>query len=271
MSRFLRTLARRPIAAVVLAAGHRAGRVRLQVRRRLRPAAARQQGQRRRRLQGHRRLRRRPQRGAPHGRSMANDVIVGAGQRRRAGRLARPGHVPGAQGHRPARTTSRSTYARPACWARSTSPWSSPPAGTASAKRLSDGDFIPLSRTSRNPEVEEVLGALSMLLSGGGIGQLKTISHELNKMMNGRQDQARHAARQPRPTMVGDARRAEERHHRRDGLHRPALRDAGQGEGRHRRGHRQHGPGAEGAQPPAPGADRRCCASSTSSARSAPG
>ncbi len=67
-----------------------------------------------------------------------------------------------------------------------------PAPGTASTKRLSDGDFIPLSRTSRNPEVEEVLGALSMLLSGGGVGQLKTISHELNNMMNGRQDQARH-------------------------------------------------------------------------------
>ena len=67
-----------------------------------------------------------------------------------------------------------------------------PAAGTASSKRLSNGDFIPLSRTSRNPEVEEVLGALSMVLSGGGIGQLKTISHELNNMMNGRQDQARH-------------------------------------------------------------------------------
>ena len=67
-----------------------------------------------------------------------------------------------------------------------------PAPGNASAKRLSDGDFIPLSRTSRNPEVEEVLGALSMLLSGGGVGQLKTISHELNAMMNGRQDQARH-------------------------------------------------------------------------------
>jgi phospholipid/cholesterol/gamma-HCH transport system substrate-binding protein len=67
-----------------------------------------------------------------------------------------------------------------------------PAAGTASSKRLSNGDFIPLSRTSRNPEVEEVLGALSMVLSGGGIGQLKTISHELNNMLNGRQDQARH-------------------------------------------------------------------------------
>jgi phospholipid/cholesterol/gamma-HCH transport system substrate-binding protein len=66
-----------------------------------------------------------------------------------------------------------------------------PPAGTASATQLKDGAFIPLSRTSRNPEVEEVLGALSMLLSGGGIGQLKTISVEMNKMLNGRQDQAR--------------------------------------------------------------------------------
>ncbi len=67
-----------------------------------------------------------------------------------------------------------------------------PAPGTESDKRLSDGDFIPLSRTSRNPEVEEVLGALSMLLAGGGVGQLKTISHELNNMMNGRQDEARH-------------------------------------------------------------------------------
>ncbi len=67
-----------------------------------------------------------------------------------------------------------------------------PAPGTASDKQLSDGDFIPLSRTSRNPEVEEVLGALSMLLAGGGVGQLKTISHELNAMMNGRQDRVRH-------------------------------------------------------------------------------
>ena len=57
-------------------------------------------------------------------------------------------------------------------------------------------------------------------------------------------------AGQPRPD-DRRPRRPEGRHHRRDGVDRPALRDAGQGEGRHRRGHRQHGPGAEGAQPPA--------------------
>ena len=31
-------------------------------------------------------------------------------------------------------------------------------------------DIIGLDRTNRNPEVEEVLGALSLLLNGGGVG-----------------------------------------------------------------------------------------------------
>lgn len=61
-----------------------------------------------------------------------------------------------------------------------------------SADRLGDGDNIPLSDTGRNPEVEEVLGALSFLLSGGGIGQLKTISTETNKIMTGRSGRIRH-------------------------------------------------------------------------------
>jgi phospholipid/cholesterol/gamma-HCH transport system substrate-binding protein len=66
------------------------------------------------------------------------------------------------------------------------------PAGKAPVGRLSDGDDIPMSSTGRNPEVEEVLGALSFLLSGGGVGQIKTISVELNKVMSGRQDRLRH-------------------------------------------------------------------------------
>jgi phospholipid/cholesterol/gamma-HCH transport system substrate-binding protein len=52
--------------------------------------------------------------------------------------------------------------------------------------RLGPNDVIPMDRTGRNPEVEEVLGALSFLLSGGGIGQLQTITQELNEMMEGR-------------------------------------------------------------------------------------
>ena len=56
----------------------------------------------------------------------------------------------------------------------------------ASNEQLKAGDVIPMASTGRNPEVEEVLSALSFLLSGGGIGQLQTITHELNAMMDGR-------------------------------------------------------------------------------------
>ena len=67
-----------------------------------------------------------------------------------------------------------------------------PPQGTAATGRLGEGDNIPLSQTGRNPEVEEVLGALSFLLSGGGVAQLGTITQELNKAMDGRQQDLRH-------------------------------------------------------------------------------
>ena len=65
------------------------------------------------------------------------------------------------------------------------------PAEGASGE-LSDGDDIPLSQTGRNPELEEVLGALAFLLNGGGIGQLKTITTEINNVFDGRQDRIRH-------------------------------------------------------------------------------
>ncbi|MBM9460607.1 MCE family protein [Nocardioides sp. zg-536] len=54
--------------------------------------------------------------------------------------------------------------------------------------RLADGDTIPLALTGRNPEVEEVLGALSFLLSGGGVAQLGSIVEEANQVMSGRED-----------------------------------------------------------------------------------
>jgi phospholipid/cholesterol/gamma-HCH transport system substrate-binding protein len=56
---------------------------------------------------------------------------------------------------------------------------------------LGDGDVIPIERTGRNPEVEEVLGALSLILNGGGVAQLKTIAQELNKAVTGREDSVR--------------------------------------------------------------------------------
>ncbi|MFB4420277.1 MCE family protein [Streptomyces sp. QL37] len=67
----------------------------------------------------------------------------------------------------------------------------SPPADGTAEGSLSDGDRIPLVRTNRNPEVEEVFGALSMLLNGGGVAQLKTITTELNKALAGQEPQIR--------------------------------------------------------------------------------
>ncbi|MET8583535.1 MCE family protein [Streptomyces collinus] len=72
----------------------------------------------------------------------------------------------------------------------------SPPAGTRPVGRLRDGDRIPLSRSGRNPEVEEVLSALSALLNGGGVAQLKTITVELNKALGGREDRVRSLLKQ---------------------------------------------------------------------------
>jgi phospholipid/cholesterol/gamma-HCH transport system substrate-binding protein len=67
-----------------------------------------------------------------------------------------------------------------------------PPTQGAPSGKLSDGDKIDLADTGRNPEVEEVLGALSFLLSGGGVAQLGTITHELNEVMDGRTERLRH-------------------------------------------------------------------------------
>ena len=63
---------------------------------------------------------------------------------------------------------------------------------------LEDGSTIPIERSGRNPEVEEVLGALSLLLNGGGVAQLKTITQELNLALEGREDSARSVLRQLR-------------------------------------------------------------------------
>ncbi|WP_312858133.1 MCE family protein [Pseudonocardia pini] len=56
---------------------------------------------------------------------------------------------------------------------------------------LADGATIPLERSGRAVEVEEVFGALSLLLNGGGVAQIKTISTELNTALSGREPQIR--------------------------------------------------------------------------------
>ena len=54
-----------------------------------------------------------------------------------------------------------------------------------SASPLADGAVIPVTRTNLNPEVEEVFGAMSMLLNGGGIAQIQDISRELSAALSG--------------------------------------------------------------------------------------
>ncbi|MFC7598197.1 MCE family protein [Terrabacter sp. GCM10028922] len=84
------------------------------------------------------------------------------------------------------------------------------PTDVAPQGRLGQGDRIPLARTSRNPEVEEVLGAMSLLLNGGGVAQLKTIEAELNNALRGRTSNVRDLVKQL-GTFVGglDAQRSE--------------------------------------------------------------
>ncbi|MDT9698255.1 MCE family protein [Streptomyces sp. P17] len=67
----------------------------------------------------------------------------------------------------------------------------SAPPGTDPVGRLGDGDRIPLSRSGRDPEIEEVFSALSALLNGGGVAQLKTITVELNKALDGRESRVK--------------------------------------------------------------------------------
>ncbi|HET9256344.1 MAG TPA: MCE family protein [Pseudonocardiaceae bacterium] len=65
------------------------------------------------------------------------------------------------------------------------------PAGEPAVGRLADGARIPISRTSRATDVEEVLGALSLLLNGGGVDQIRTIARELNEALSGHEPQLR--------------------------------------------------------------------------------
>jgi phospholipid/cholesterol/gamma-HCH transport system substrate-binding protein len=63
---------------------------------------------------------------------------------------------------------------------------------TAQAEgKLETGDTIPYHDTSSAPEVEEVLGALSLLLNNGGLQQIRTIANELNSALHGNESTIR--------------------------------------------------------------------------------
>lgn len=84
------------------------------------------------------------------------------------------------------------------------------PAGEPPRGVLADGDVISLASTDTDATVEEVLGALSLLLSGGGLAQINTIATELTTALDGREATARSLLEQLN-TFVGglDAQRAD--------------------------------------------------------------
>ncbi|WP_122818713.1 MCE family protein [Nocardioides pantholopis] len=61
-----------------------------------------------------------------------------------------------------------------------------PSAPAANTAPLASGASLGLAETSQAAEVEQVLGALSLVLNGGGIGQFQEISRELQQVSAGR-------------------------------------------------------------------------------------
>jgi phospholipid/cholesterol/gamma-HCH transport system substrate-binding protein len=67
-----------------------------------------------------------------------------------------------------------------------------PPPGTApAAGDLAPGTVIPESQTTAYPDLEQIFGALSLLLNGGGLQRLQTIDYELSQALSGREASVR--------------------------------------------------------------------------------
>ncbi|MEV6325655.1 MCE family protein [Nocardia sp. NPDC051787] len=67
----------------------------------------------------------------------------------------------------------------------------SAPTGQTPEGQLKAGDVIPLARAGTYPTTEQVLSSLSVVLNGGGVAQLETITRELNSALTGREDAIR--------------------------------------------------------------------------------
>jgi phospholipid/cholesterol/gamma-HCH transport system substrate-binding protein len=65
------------------------------------------------------------------------------------------------------------------------------PDGVTPQGRLTDGAVIPLSAAGTYPSTEQMLAAISMLLNGGGIGQVEEITESLSTALAGREDDLR--------------------------------------------------------------------------------
>jgi phospholipid/cholesterol/gamma-HCH transport system substrate-binding protein len=62
-----------------------------------------------------------------------------------------------------------------------------PPAGVPPAGKLHDGSLIPLASAGAYPSTEQTLGAASLLLNGGGLGQIQDITKALSTGFTGRE------------------------------------------------------------------------------------
>ena len=66
-----------------------------------------------------------------------------------------------------------------------------PPSHTAPEGRLHNGSLIPLSSGAAYPTTEQTLSALSLLLNGGGVGQIQEITREFSAAFAGREQDLR--------------------------------------------------------------------------------
>ncbi|ORV32690.1 mammalian cell entry protein [Mycobacterium conspicuum] len=66
-----------------------------------------------------------------------------------------------------------------------------PPKGEAPQGKLRDGSLIPLSRGGAYPSTEQTLAALSLVLNGGGLGQIQDITEALSTAFRGREQDLR--------------------------------------------------------------------------------
>ena len=65
------------------------------------------------------------------------------------------------------------------------------PTAVAAQGKLTDGAVIPLSSAGVYPSSEQVLGAISLLLNGGGVGQVQDITASMRTALNGREADVR--------------------------------------------------------------------------------
>lgn len=70
------------------------------------------------------------------------------------------------------------------------------PDAAVAGPAVTSGDRLGLADTSQAAQVEQVLGSLSMVLNGGGIGQFQEISRELQKVSEGRPEEVKRSLRQ---------------------------------------------------------------------------